>query len=204
MTIERASKKYISEIAEMRMSYKSRISAFFNEIPTRHLIEDYFSFYLENYQDGFLVFFEQNDLIGYIIITDSEKKYWNKIILKGYLIKWLLRWIKGYYGISIKSVIKSLLRTISCAKVKEKNLNILHGKNYYIASIGVKLNLSGKGFGKKILEYAFEYANQKGANNIWLKVGKDNIPAIKLFQKSGFITNYEKNNFLIMYRTIKN
>lgn len=95
-------------------------------------------------------------------------------------------------------------RTFSSAFVNNKKIGKPNGKNLYIASIGVKKDFRGKGIGSKILSFVFENAKQIGANKIWLKVGKDNVPAIKLFQKTGFKSVYDKNNFLVMSRCIEN
>lgn len=204
IVFKNVSKENISEIVKMRMSYKDRISVFFYEIPSKCLIEDYFYFYLENYPDGFWIVFEKDVIIGYIIITELGERNWHKVILKGYLFKWLFNWLSGNYGISLKSVIKSVLRVFYSNSIKAKHDNKISDKICYIASIGVKSDLRGKGIGSKILQFAFEYARQKGYNEICLKVGKDNIPAIMLFKKAGFTIDYDKNNFLLMSCSIKN
>lgn len=57
----------------------------------------------------------------------------------------------------------------------------------------------GKGLGKKIMNYLIDFAQQKNVSQIKLTVDNDNILAIKLYEKLGFIQikkDLDKKNYL--------
>lgn len=60
------------------------------------------------------------------------------------------------------------------------------GKRIYISRIIVKKDFRGKGYGKKLMNYAIEYAKNKGYKEISLGVNLDNYIAFKLYVDLGF------------------
>jgi ribosomal protein S18 acetylase RimI-like enzyme len=60
------------------------------------------------------------------------------------------------------------------------------GKRIYISRIIVKKELRGKGYGKKLMNYAIEYAKSKGYKEMSLGVNLDNYIAFKLYVDLGF------------------
>ena len=60
------------------------------------------------------------------------------------------------------------------------------GKRIYISRIIVKKELRGKGYGKKLMNYAIEYAKNNGYKEISLGVNIDNYIAFKLYVDLGF------------------
>ena len=200
MKFEEASEKHIAEIAKIRIAHKDRISVFFDKSPKQSLIEDYFLFYLETQSEGFLVGIENEAVVGYVIAKNYREKSWQTIVFRGYLFRWFLSWIRGKYGVNLRSIRKSLARVLSSVI----NTDGRRSNNAcYIASIGVRQDMCGQGIGGELMKYAFEYAKRKGIDEIWLDVGKENIPAIKLFKKAGFEVVQEKNNFLVMFRRME-
>ena len=60
------------------------------------------------------------------------------------------------------------------------------GKRIYISRIIVKKDFRGKGYGKKLMNYAIEYAKSKEYKEISLGVNLDNYIAFKLYVDLGF------------------
>ena len=60
------------------------------------------------------------------------------------------------------------------------------GKRIYISRIIVKKDFRGKGYGKKLMNYAIDYAKNKGYKEISLGVNLDNYIAFKLYVDLGF------------------
>lgn len=89
----------------------------------------------------------------------------------------------------------------------------------HIGSLGIALlaPYRGKGVGKAILEIALQAAKAKGLTRIELTVREKNKPAIKLYEKFGFVVEgvhkngvcingkYENHIFMaLLYNTIQN
>lgn len=60
------------------------------------------------------------------------------------------------------------------------------GKRLYISRIIVKKDLRGKGYGKKLMNYAIDYAKSKKYEELSLGVNLDNYIALKLYVGLGF------------------
>ncbi len=60
------------------------------------------------------------------------------------------------------------------------------GKRIYISRIIVKKDFRGKGYGKKLMDYAIDYAKNNGYKEISLGVNLDNYIAFKLYVDLGF------------------
>lgn len=60
-------------------------------------------------------------------------------------------------------------------------------------------NYGGKGIGKTIMEFIFDFSKKQKRSVLWLLAMEDS-PARYFYEKSGFI---EKNRFLLNYPTIK-
>lgn len=56
----------------------------------------------------------------------------------------------------------------------------------------------GKGIGQFALTYMIKKAQQKNLKSIYLKVIKENIRALNLYKKMGFLLERQENNMLIM------
>ena len=65
---------------------------------------------------------------------------------------------------------------------KDKKANSL-----YLGRLGVNPDFLRKGIGSLILDYAQKIAIKKGKTFIRLLVSDENIPAIKLYEKNGFV-----------------
>lgn len=56
-----------------------------------------------------------------------------------------------------------------------------------ILTFGVVPRERKKGLGQKLLNKMFEYARQNQVQKIFLDVAQDNLPAVKLYEKTGFV-----------------
>ncbi len=61
----------------------------------------------------------------------------------------------------------------------------------------------GKGYGLLVLEYVFQYAISHDLNEISLGVDKNNTPAIKLYERSGFKIISENETSYVMQKNLK-
>lgn len=68
----------------------------------------------------------------------------------------------------------------------------------YITSVSVLKTWTGKGIAARLLGQFVEHARSSDMRRIRLEVASDNTPAIKLYEKSGFIINKANAPFVSM------
>ncbi len=74
----------------------------------------------------------------------------------------------------------------------------------YITSASVLKDWTGKGIATSLMSRCIKYVEALGMNQIRLEVASDNMPAIKLYEKSGFIMNDTSTPFITMNLYLKN
>jgi len=62
---------------------------------------------------------------------------------------------------------------------------------------------TGKGFGKKIMDYLLTYADESNLPEIHLSVDKENIAAVSLYNKLNFEIVKELNSAVILMKRLK-
>lgn len=78
--------------------------------------------------------------------------------------------------------------------------NIHEGIAEYWGYIGEK-KYWGKGYGAKIINEMISIAEEKKISNLYLKVTKNNVRAIKLYLNMGFLINEDLSTNNILYMT---
>ena len=66
-----------------------------------------------------------------------------------------------------------------------KNIDLNSKKGEYFGYIGAK-EFWGRGIGWEMLNFFVSFAMQKGLNEVYLRVSKDNTRAIRLYERYGF------------------
>ncbi len=69
------------------------------------------------------------------------------------------------------------------------------GESFEILNIAVALSARGLGYAKKMLQYVVRAALAKNAKRLILDVRKSNLPAIALYQRSGFTITQLRKGF---------
>jgi ribosomal protein S18 acetylase RimI-like enzyme len=73
----------------------------------------------------------------------------------------------------------------------------------YITSVSVLREWTGKGIAAKLIDQCNEYAKTAGMWRISLEVAADNAPAIKLYEKCGFVADKAEARFVSMTLYLK-
>lgn len=79
--------------------------------------------------------------------------------------------------------------------------NIKGPAGEYWGYIGLK-NFRGKGIGKQVMILIENKAVKLNLESLWLKVIQDNKNAIRLYEKSGYITERKNDDLIIMRKTL--
>lgn len=73
----------------------------------------------------------------------------------------------------------------------------------YITSVSVLREWAGKGIAARLMSQCAEYAKASGMRQISLEVASDNCPALKLYEKSGFVAGKMNGMFVVMNLYLK-
>ena len=71
----------------------------------------------------------------------------------------------------------------------------LHREECHILNLGVSHEQQRQGIGRKLLEYALNYAKQQGIGIAYLEVRRSNARAISLYRKMKFYLVGERKNY---------
>ena len=83
-----------------------------------------------------------------------------------------------------------------------KKLNLRKLKiRWHIYGVAISKEMRGKGYGKVLMNYALAWCEKNKVKRVYLKVANNNIPAIELYKKMGFLqkTMNEKNGGDILF-----
>lgn len=77
--------------------------------------------------------------------------------------------------------------------------NDLEKRIAFITSVNVLREWTGKGIAAKLMKQLVEHAKASGMHQISLEVACNNVPAIRLYEKNGFIEGRVNGAFVTMY-----
>lgn len=72
----------------------------------------------------------------------------------------------------------------------------------FITNVSVIKKMMGNGIASKLLEQLLTYAAEKGFSKVGLEVNKNNLAAIGFYERSGFTTDFEQAEILIMSKQV--
>ena len=81
-------------------------------------------------------------------------------------------------------------------------LNDRVNKRAFITNVSTDESVQGLGIAKDLLHQAFGRAIALGFKFVLLEVGKDNLRAIALYKKAGFLPSFERNGFVGMHKEL--
>ncbi len=76
-------------------------------------------------------------------------------------------------------------------------------RNAFVTSVSVLPGWKGRGLASQLLSQCIDYAETSGFERIVLEVGAQNFPALRLYQKHGFLADSKCGKSVIMHLAIK-
>jgi ribosomal protein S18 acetylase RimI-like enzyme len=76
--------------------------------------------------------------------------------------------------------------------------NDIEKRTAYITSVSVLREATGKGIAESLMKRCIERKKALGMRQVSLEVASDNIPAIRLYEKCGFVAGKAKTPFVTM------
>jgi len=145
-----------------------------------------------------------SSVVGYCFAPALLTRLWIRAVLGGHVFKWFWRWITGQYGFSFQPVKVILLNKVAflrsaAAPTKAANARIL--------SIAVAKSFRGQGIAGELIAVALTYFRSAGVRRARLEVRPDNIAAVKVYKKHGFVdgglTYDSQGPWLIMFKEME-
>lgn len=175
------------------------------KIPNFAAIEDVFRCVFEAEPES--VFIARNasgQVIGYVLAPSRISNIWKRALLGGHLLRWTWRWLKGDYGFGwypVRIMFFNKVEFFRSAFTPQ-----VHAQAR-ILSIAVSSLARGQGLGTKLMMCALAYFQKKRVSLIRLEVRPDNAPAIRVYEKLGFIdagrTKDSQGDWLIMLKEME-
>jgi ribosomal protein S18 acetylase RimI-like enzyme len=203
ITIEQAVAANIPAIAALFTdSFKESVLHHCGKLPKPQAMEDVFALvYHAEPEAAFTARSSDGRVIGYCFAPARLSRLWRQAVLGGHIFKWGWRWITGRYGFGLYPV-----KMILCNKIAFLHSSFQPAKaaNARILSIAVDRSWRGQGIAGRLMQAAITYFIDCGAPRVRLEVRPDNISAIRVYEKYGFIpdgcTYDSQGEWLIMVR----
>lgn len=72
----------------------------------------------------------------------------------------------------------------------------------YVTSVSVLSAWTGRGIAQTLMSRSIEHARAAGMSRMFLEVARDNAPAIRLYESSGFVAEAPRERFVSMSRAL--
>lgn len=206
VTIKRAVAADIPAIAALfTESFRDSVLHHCGRLPNPQAMEDVFALVYEAEPEAaFVARAEDGSLAGYCFAPAKLPRLWLKAVLGGHIFKWAWRWLTGQYGFGIRPVKVILLNKVAFLGSAVKPSKAANAR---ILSVAVAAGRQGGGIGRRLMEAAFAYFRCQGVRSVRLEVRPDNLPAVKLYEKLGFVhsgsTYDSQGEWLIMFKEME-
>jgi len=121
-------------------------------------------------------------LIGYAITPRHMPRLWLLAAATGAWVPWVLRFLAGRYGVGLDAAPRVLRQKLAFATT----FRPAHRCAAQVLSLAVASAWQGRGVGRALLANGLDYLRSRKVRRVKLEVLRDNIPALRLYQKAGF------------------
>lgn len=165
---------------------------------------DVFAICLEAEPRALLVGTIDGVVSGYVFAPRRLSRVFRVAVFRGHIFRLLLRWLTFRYGIGLRPAVVAVKNWL--ALWHESRQPELHS-DARIFSVAVHPDLQGQGLGGQLVAKAVAYLESLGAHLIRLEVRPGNEPAIRLYERVGFVprgtTKDTQGEWLIMLRDLR-
>lgn len=155
------------------------------KVPNFAAIEDLFAcVYEAEPEAAFVAHDTSGQVIGYVLAPSRIGNIWRTALCRGYLFRWAWHWLKGDYGFGLYPV-----KIMFCNKLeffRSAYTPKVHAAAR-ILSVAVSTQARGQGIATRLMTCAMDYFQEKRVPRVRLEVRPDNLPAIRVYEKLGFI-----------------
>lgn len=182
-------------------SFRDSVTHMFGDVVPLKAIEDLFRACLDSEPGCFHVARDESRVAGYIFAPSSTLRLWKIALLRGHVLRWIGRWIRGEYGFRMRPV-----GALMADKVGFMS-SALTGGPYVdarILSVAVSPQYRGRGLGSALVQAGLDYLERRGVFRVRLEVRPANTPAVAMYTSFGFVeagfTSDSQGKWMIMIR----
>jgi ribosomal-protein-alanine N-acetyltransferase len=145
-------------------------------------LKDVFFLVWLSFKESFFVAVDDDDNVyGYIVVTDNIKRLWVDAVRSGFIFKVPIKWFGRKYGISLKRALKVLWNKICYIRFEASTTG-----SGQILSVAVDPLHHGRGYGKELVRTGIDHLKALGVKRVKLEVRPENVSAIKIYSRYGF------------------
>jgi len=176
MQIERLKKEFVTDIAQLH--YRGIPTGFLSSLGPKFLSALYDAIAQSDNAFGFVARENQRTL-GFIAFTDNLSRLYKSVIKQNFfrfsflLARKLLRWSR------IKKVFQTLLYP---GKTKKLDLPAAE-----LLAIVISEQARGRGLASRLMQAGLDECKRRNLDKVKILVAAENLPANKLYYKSGFV-----------------
>lgn len=150
------------------------------------LLTEFFEVFLKSEKKGFIVSQTDNEVSGFILTLTRANIF--SINLFFHLPVSLAQFLMGKYRVSLEQLLFSVRQAISFYRSSSRFRSHSSGRIMLLA-VGEKYRKQGLGTG--LLRSGLDYLKNRPISYVELEVRADNLPALNLYKKEGFILRSE-------------
>ncbi len=123
------------------------------------------------------------EIVGYVIAVTDVSLVLHAILFRWLVPKWLVRWLRGVYHLSPRgawALLRDALHLRGAARMRDADVPAR------LLSLAVDPDWQNRGIGEQLLETAFQRLRELGRPRVRLEVRPENLPARRLYEKTGF------------------
>ncbi|WP_378951152.1 GNAT family N-acetyltransferase [Pelosinus sp. sgz500959] len=175
-------------------------------LPSPRAMEDVFALVYQAEPEATLLARDgsSGEYIGYCLAPTRLSGLWLRALWEGHLLKWTWRWLTGQYGFGfhpIKIIVMNKLAFL------QSSIEPTQTANARILSIAVLPKARGRGIASQLIGAAVDYFTLQGVTRVRLEVRPDNLAALRVYEKWGFIvdgyTMDSQGKWLIMFKEME-
>ncbi|HMM20801.1 MAG TPA: GNAT family N-acetyltransferase [Selenomonadales bacterium] len=156
-------------------------------IPKPQAMQDIFSLVYAAEPAGALVARTgAGEVVGYCFAPTALYRLWLLGLFGGHLFKWAWRWLTGRYGFGLQPVKIIFLNKLAFFR---SAVTPAKAANARILSIAVGPAWRGRGIAGALMGEAIAYFGGRKVDRVRLEVRPDNAPAIRVYEKWGFLAD---------------
>lgn len=183
-------------------AFPDSLAHYFARPPAPQVVAEPFALCLAAEPDAFFVAVSPAGAVaGYLFAPSRARRLPWAAVARGFLLRWLWRWVSGRYGIGLAPV-----RALAANK-----LGFLHSARApavraqaRILSVAVHPDHQGRGLARALCTLGLARLDRLAAGPVRLEVRPDNAPALTLYRRLGFqvagSTRDAQGEWLIMLR----